>query len=373
MKFSREQYLELMTCGSSERRMFVELFGPMVGLEKEWKAQGATKDEINLTAFDWDYVPVVECGGNTGFFGGEKRRIIEETKEYVIERDELGRRLKLYKSSATIPLPLEYPVRDTDDWLKIKPLLEFRKERIDRDAVEKAKGLQKKGYLVVATIPGGFDYPRQLMGAENACISYHKQPDLMHDIMKTITDTTFHVLDRVSDMLVIDQLSVPEDLAGRSGPIIGPGIFETFIKRYYRKIWDMLSSKGTKIFNIDTDGNVSAILDVLLESGINSMNPFEAAAGMDIVEVRKTYGRKLVMRGGINKFVLRESKKAILKELEYRMQPLMQSGGIAFGLDHRILDGTPLENYRYYVDTGREILGLPPRDSKKKGWKRMAF
>lgn len=52
---------------------------------------------------------------------------------------------------------------------------------------------------------------------------------------------------------------------------------------------------------------------------------------------------------------------------------MVTSGGIAFGLDHRIPNGTPLENYRYYVDTAREILQLPPRDPSLGGWGRMAF
>ena len=32
MKFSKEQYIELMTFGHVERQMFVELFGPLIGL-----------------------------------------------------------------------------------------------------------------------------------------------------------------------------------------------------------------------------------------------------------------------------------------------------------------------------------------------------
>ena len=68
----------------------------------------------------------------------------------------------------------------------------------------------------------------------------------------------------------------------------------------------------------------------------------------------------LAFMGGIDKHILRCSKEEIRKELEYKMQPLMQEGGMIFGLDHRITNGTPIESYRYYVNTGREILGLPP-------------
>ncbi len=63
MRFHRDEYLDLMTYAPAHRPMFVELFGPLIGLEQEWRAQGATEDEINLTAFDWDYVPIVDFGG----------------------------------------------------------------------------------------------------------------------------------------------------------------------------------------------------------------------------------------------------------------------------------------------------------------------
>ena len=373
MQWSREEYIELMTFGTVERQMFVELFGPLIGLEKEWQEQGATQEEINMIAFDWDYVSVIDCGGNTGLRGGFVPRIIEENNEYLIQMDEYGRKTKLCKGVATIPLPLDYPVTDMDSWMKIKPFFEFHEDRIDWDAVDAAKKAQQKGVLVKTGIPGGFDLPRQLMGEEGVCLAYYEEPELMEDILLTAGNTAFQVLDRISDHVVIDQLSVHEDLAGKSGSLIGPNQIERFIKPYYRKIWDMLSSKGTKIFSQDSDGNVESVIDAFLDCGLTIMYPMEPAAGMDIVELRKKYGQRLAFKGGIDKHVLRQDKKAIREELEYKMQPIMQQGGMVFGLDHRIPNGTPLENYRYYVNTGREILGLPPTDNKSMGWKRMAF
>lgn len=38
------------------------------------------------------------------------------------------------------------------------------------------------------------------------------------------------------------------------------------------------------------------------------MHPFEPAAGMDIVQVRQTYGNRLCVKGGIDKFALRKDK-----------------------------------------------------------------
>ena len=374
MKWTREEYIELMTFGEFKRPMFSELFGPLIGLDREWASQGATEDEIKMKAFDWDYVPLTGCGAITGLLGGYKPQIIEDNAEYRIERDAMGRVTKLCKATATIPLPMEYPVTDMDSWLKLKPFFTFNEERVIEKRIEEAIEAQKKGTLVTATIPGGFDFPRELMGEENCCIAYYDDPELMEDIIATACDTSLKVLDRVSDKITIDLVHIHEDMAGKSGPLIGPNLIEEFIKPYYTKVWEMLQSKGTKIFSMDSDGNINPVIDAYMDCGINAMFPMEPAAGMDIVEIRKKYGNKLALKGGIDKHVLRESKDAIRRELEYKLQPMMQeSGGIVFALDHRIPNGTPIENYRYYVDTAREILGIPKRTPEVMGWGPMAF
>lgn len=373
MKFTREEYLDLMTFGAAERPMFVELFGLLSGLEEEWREQGASQEQLDLIAFDWDYVQTVPCGGRTWIRNGFPPKKMEETREHIIQRDELGRTMKLNKKFASIPLPLDYPVKDFESWLKVKPLLTFHGDRIHWEQVDKAKKAQALGALVVANMPGGFDSPRELMGVENACLAYYLQPDLMHDIMDTITDTAFRTLDAVSNELVIDQLSVHEDMAGKSGPLIGPKQIQEFIQPYYQKIWGLLSDRGTRLFDMDSDGDMTSVLDLFLECGLNSMHPFESAAGMDIVALRKKYGNRLAMRGGIDKYALQKGKDAIQRELEYKMQTSVFRGGMAFGLDHRIPNGVSLENYLYYVNLGRKLLGKPQRSAQQKGWSRMAF
>lgn len=372
MRFDRQQYLDLMTFNAPERPMFCELFGPLIGLPEEWRAQGATQDEIDMVGFDWDFVPTVWCGGNTGPINTFATQTISENDDELVQRDYLGRTTVLHKKNATIPLPLDFPVKTMDDWLKLKPSYSFDDSRIDRPAIEHARQQQAQGAMVIGHIPGAFDTVRELMGEENACCGYYDQPELIHDIMNTLADTSFRVLDQVSDELLIDQLSVHEDLAGRSGPLAGPTQVRQFFRPYWRRVWDMLQSRGTKLFEMDSDGNIDAIIADVIDAGLTSTYPLEPAAGMDMVKTRRKFGRRLALKGGIDKFVLGENREAIRAELEYKMQPLMREGGTVFGLDHRIPNGTPLEAYRYYVETGREILGLPPRGDSR-GWGRMAF
>jgi uroporphyrinogen-III decarboxylase len=373
MKWTRQQYIELMTFGDAPRPMFSELFGPLIGLAEEWRDQGAGEDEIAMVGFDWDHVPYVDCGGACGAFGTPAAVPIEDTEAYRIERDYLGRTVKLCKGTATIPLPLDFPVRTMDDWRRLKRYFEFDQRRIDEKAIENARVAQEQGAMVRAEIPGGWDMVRELMGEVEACLAYYTQPDLMHDIMATLTATSVEVLRRVTEKIAIDQLFVHEDMAGKSGPLVGPAQVDRFIAPYYRACWEVVSARGTRLFNQDSDGNMMPVLEAFLDCGVNVMHPFEPAAGMDVVEVRRRYGDRLAILGGIDKHVLRRSQDEIDRELEYKMQPRMQEGGTVFGLDHRIPNGTPLENYRYYVRRGREILGLPPAGGSNKGWGRMAF
>lgn len=374
MKFTRQQYIELMTFGDFDRPMFSELFGPLIGLPEEWKSQGASAEEIDMVAFDWDYVPYVDCGASMGAFGTPLTEVLKENDEYRIERDYLGRTTKLCKKTATLALPMDYPVSKPEDWQQLKQYLVFSEERIDQHQVEKAKSLQEQGWVVRAEMPGAWDILRELMGEERTCLALFDWPDMINDILGTIKDTCVKCLERVTDQLVIDQLYAHEDMAGKAGPMVGPSQVLEYFKPYYLAVWELLSSRGTKLFNQDSDGDMRPLIDAFLECGVNVMHPFEPNAGMDVVEARKQYGNRVAILGGIDKFVLFKSKEEIRTELEYKMQPMMQqTGGIIFSLDHRIPNGVPLENYRYYVTLGREILGLPPLDGTRKGWGRMAF
>jgi uroporphyrinogen-III decarboxylase len=366
MRWKREEFIDYLLGDNHRRNMLSELMGLLVGLDKEWITQGASEEELDLSGFGFDYIDALEIG-NTGAIHTREEKIIEDTPEHVVYSDSWGRVVKLIKATSTLPLPTAYPVKTMDDWLKMKPMFEYSDERVSMADIGKAKVLQSGGTLIRASIPGGFDLPRELMGEEHLCISYYENPELVQDILNTASETSFRVLEEVSRHIRVDCLFVHEDLAGKGGPLIGPGQVREFILPYYRRIWDMLSSRGTTLFAQDSDGDINPVIDAFLDCGVNVFYPCEPAAGMDIVELRKKYGRRFALIGGIDKHVLRRTREEIRKELEYKLQPLMRGGGVCFALDHRIPNGTPLVNYRYYVKTAKEILGI---EGNEKGWSR---
>jgi len=353
---SREEYRDHMTFARNRRPLFTEIFGPIIGLKEEWEEQGASAAELDFSAFryrcnDRGMIPV-----NTRRLGGAVEEVLEETEEHIISRDGLGRAMKLLKGFASIPLPLDYPVLNMDDWLRIKPWYKSSEARFEEGWEATARDHLQQDRVVAVSIPGGFDEPRQLLGEEGVCLAYYDQPELMHDILDTIGATACRVLDRVSATVPVDVLFVHEDMAGKSGPLAGPDQIAEFIAPYYRRVWDMLRERGALLCDQDSDGDMNSVIPAFLDAGVNCMHPMEPASGMDIVNIRRTYGDRLAFYGGIDKHVLRRTREEMVAELEYKIPPMIESGGCVLALDHRIPNGTPLDNYRFYMRKVWEII-----------------
>ncbi|MFQ9681617.1 MAG: uroporphyrinogen decarboxylase family protein [Ruthenibacterium lactatiformans] len=256
---------------------------------------------------------------------------------------------------------MEYPVKTMDDWLKVKHWYEFSEERIDR----RRCCIKRNCAIRLSDDPVG---ARRVRRAEAAmarknCIACYEEPELIADMLETIGNTCVKVMERVAEIVPIDCLSIHEDMAGKSGPLFGPAQIEAFLQPYYQKIWNCARTHGAKIFSQDSDGNMNPVIDAILACGVTCLYPCEPAAGMDMMELRKKYGARLAFKGGIDKFVLRGDFKPSARA---GIQDVRSSDGRrhSVAIDHRIPNGVPLANYRYYVETGRRLPGLRPRGKR---------
>ncbi len=79
---------------------------------------------------------------------------------------------------------------------------------------------------------------------------------------------------------------------------------------------------------------------------------------MDVVALRKKYGKELILAGSIDKRVFAKGKDAIREEVMSKVPFLVESGGYFPGLDHAIPPDISFENYRYFINLLREIGGM---------------
>lgn len=89
---------------------------------------------------------------------------------------------------------------------------------------------------------------------------------------------------------------------------------------------------------------------------MNLLHPMEVAAGMDVVKIRRQYGRALSLRGGIDKRALARDRAAIDRELA-RIAPAVESGGYIPHVDHSVPPDVSWSNFAYYLQQRERLLG----------------
>lgn len=136
---------------------------------------------------------------------------------------------------------------------------------------------------------------------------------------------------------------------------------ETFIPML-RRVCEPLNDAGIKpIFH--SDGNVMEILDDMVDAGIQGLNPIETMAGMDVGVVKRRYGKRLIISGGIDcsQLLPLGSAQDIVEATKSCLRDGGQGGGLFIGSTSEIVPATPLENVLAFFEACRTYGRYPLR------------
>jgi len=122
----------------------------------------------------------------------------------------------------------------------------------------------------------------------------------------------------------------------------------------YKRVSEYLYGRGVKWIGLDSDGRIDTLLPIWIDAGLNYLYPFEGRQGMDVLAVRREYGRDLRIWGGVDKRAVAEGPEAIEAELT-RVRPLMAEGGFIPMLDHSCPPDISWPNYQYYMRRMEEV------------------
>ena len=75
---------------------------------------------------------------------------------------------------------------------------------------------------------------------------------------------------------------------------------------------------------------------------------------MDPIALKKQYGQRLLLRGGINA-VNWSNTEAILAEINQKVPVLKENGGFIFSSDHSIPNSVSLENMKLIMDEVKRV------------------
>ncbi|MBN1348123.1 hypothetical protein JXJ21_01805 [candidate division KSB1 bacterium] len=290
-----------------------------------------------------------------------EEEIIEKKASSVIMRDNTGVIAERYLNDvdeSSIPRYIKFPVENPDDWLALKE--RFRIDDPVRVIPEKelnqARRSMAAGRSINMSFIGFYGQLRNWMGVENLSLAFYDMPDLIHQMVGHWAELLTSQIERLPPDIIIDQVNWWEDMASKNGPLVSPAVFREFLQPGYRRVMTEAKKRGCVISMVDSDGNPHDIVANWMEEGVNIMFPLEVAAGVDPYAWREEFGMALRLRGGIAKRPLVIGGKAIEAELE-RIKPLLDQGGCIPHLDHLVPPDISYDNYRYYLDRKRKLIG----------------
>jgi uroporphyrinogen decarboxylase len=192
------------------------------------------------------------------------------------------------------------------------------------------------------------------LGVENLCVAFCEDAAFVEEMMDANADFIIEIMGKILDFTDIDVFGFWEDMAYKTGPLVSPEMVRKFMLPRYRRVADFLRSRGVEFISLDSDGDISSLIPVWIDAGINILYPFEVQCGMDVLQVRREYGRDLRLWFGADKRCAAQNKKAIDEEIS-RVLPLVRDGGYIPGPDHSFPPDVSFENYCYFMQKLSEI------------------
>ena len=217
----------------------------------------------------------------------------EEKVDDLHVKDGFGVVYKL--SEYGIPVPVGHPVKTLAELRNFTPPVPRREDLGLLDlAVQRFKGQKATFWLM----RGVFVRSWRLIGMTNYMMNVYTDPEFLHLLAKMMMEFSLAQLELLVEA-GLDVLVIEDDIAMDKGPMISLEHFKIFINSYNRQIVERAHQKGLKVVR-HSDGNLWPLLDVLLETGYDGLNPLEPQAGMAMKKVKAYCGDKICLLGNID-------------------------------------------------------------------------
>ena len=200
----------------------------------------------------------------------------------------------------------------------------------------------------------------RLIGPENNMLWMGMYPDRMGQVINRIgqfyLDCAKAQIEAAEGLL--DGFVIWGDVAYKNNMFFSPDYWRRYFKPWVEAIAGYAHSKGLMVIYHGC-GNISQILEDYIEIGIDAMNPLEAKAGLDAVELRQRYGHRLGICGNSNIQVWETGDEEQIRREVLRKLNAAKGGGYIFQSDHSVAGNVSGQTYDKIVKLVRQYGDYP--------------
>jgi uroporphyrinogen decarboxylase len=267
-----------------------------------------------------------------------------------IYRDEWG--VLRQFSEQTVSFPLEGPIAqqsDLDRYVPPDPLDPLRFLSLRR-LVERFRGKR----LIGMHVHDALSYPSYLRGMDTLMMDLIDNPELVHRLVEMAVQHSLSLMKRARE-IGAELFVFGDDYAGTRGPLMSPDHFKTFFLPGLRRVVD--AARAMNAFTVKhTDGNITPILDMIVETGIHGLHPLDPEAGMDIAKVKQRYGSSVCLIGNIDtgRILSESSPEEVDDEVRKTILAAAPGGGYIISSANSIHAKVRPENYTAMLRAARK-------------------
>jgi uroporphyrinogen-III decarboxylase len=266
-------------------------------------------------------------------------------------KDREGRVYRMSEATQDITC-VHDPVRDA----KIFTAAEFEKDDapIRRDErswkILDAVIREFKGEKFICGPSGGSVGIVLLGGMERGLLELAANPDAVRAATKSLVRRQ-----NEADAVLIhpdsDAVMWAEDLGYKTGPLIGPAMFrDFFLEANKERARNVKGKYGQKILK-HCCGNINLLLDFFIEIGFDAYQSIQPTAGMDICRLKKDYGERITLWGGVAvENLVGGTPEDVRADVRRAMACAKPGGRFILGASHSVAVGTKYDNYMALLD-----------------------
>ncbi len=151
---------------------------------------------------------------------------------------------------------------------------------------------------VIVHLNDVFSIPRALLGYENLLMAIAAEPELVSALVEISVDVNLSMAEEVAKRGV-KIVYTGDDFAGDTGPLMSPAHFRELFYPGLCRVMKGYKDLGLLVIK-HTDGMILPIIDMIIDSGIDCLDPLDPVAGMDLGEVKRKYGSRIALKGNVD-------------------------------------------------------------------------
>lgn len=294
-------------------------------------------------------------------------KLISDYGNEKIKKDYKTGRLNL-REAATLSIGNHIIYLDIPwwDWTNLPP--EFSEEDTPKtlpdtigkgsyeDFFEKASYLKETqdAYLLVTIWGSHWEKAYFSRGIENFLYDLAADPDWCKLLLDMIIRKNLVMLENILTCPEIDGILLGSDWGTQNDLLMSPDCFRSLIKGGEKQEYELIKKYRKNVF-VHSCGNVTRIMDDLVELGVECLNPIQPEC-MDIYGIKEKYGNKMAFYGGIStqRTLPFGTPQEVEAEARRVIEAMSKNGGYITAPSQEIQEDVPYENLCALINTAKQ-------------------